>query len=275
MRREAEIIKHTPSQPATVASLAADLAALGVTPGMTLLVHSSLSALGWVCGGPVAVVLALEELLGPQGTLVMPTHTGGLSDPAGWVNPPVPEIWWETIRQTMPAFDPDLTPTEYMGAIPECFRRQPGVRRSLHPHDSFAAYGRHAEVISAGHALAFGLGNSSPLARLYDLEGWVLLLGVGHGNNTSLHLAEYRASYPAKKLKSAGAPLLVEGQRQWVEFEDLDLDESDFEAIGESFAQQTGQVRSGQVAQAAALLMPQRPLVDYAVTWMEQHRRLT
>jgi aminoglycoside 3-N-acetyltransferase len=84
---ESDAIQRTQGDPATLQSLKADLSALGVAPGMTLLVHSSLSALGWVCGGPVAVILALESVLGPSGMLVMPTHSGDLSDPAEWENP--------------------------------------------------------------------------------------------------------------------------------------------------------------------------------------------
>src|SRR5690349_7103098 len=60
---------------------------------------------------------------------------------------------------------------------------------------SFAAWGRHALPITANHALDYGLGEHSPLARLYDLDGSVLLLGVGYERRTSLHLAEYRAPY--------------------------------------------------------------------------------
>jgi len=272
---EKDAIEHTQGDPATVESLMADLSALGVAPGMTLLVHSSLNALGWVSGGPMAVVLALEGVLGPEGTLVMPTHSGDFSDPAGWQNPPVPEVWWEAIRQAIPAYDPDLTPTRGMGAIPECFRQQKGVLRSAHPQDSFAAWGASAAFITQGHGLDFGLGEASPLARLYDLRGWVLLLGVGHRVNTSLHLAEYRARYPGKRIIQGGAPVMMNGRREWVTFQDVELDASDFQAIGEDFARETGLVRRGRVARAIALLMPQRPLVDYAVGWMERNRGAT
>jgi aminoglycoside 3-N-acetyltransferase len=268
---EREQIERVTS-PATIGSLTHDLAVLGVQPGMTLLVHSSLSALGWVSGGALAVVLALQEAVGPEGTLVMPTHSGDLTDPAGWRNPPVPAVWWQIIRETMPAFDPALTPTRGMGAIPDCFRAGRDVLRSGHPHGSFAARGRWAEQITAEHELTSDFGERSPLARIYDLDGWVLLLGVGHGNNTSLHLAEYRATYPGKLFVPSGAPVMVEGERRWVEFQTLQVDADDFPAIGAAFAQDTGLVRTGQIAAAPALLMPQRALVDFGVRWMEEHR---
>jgi aminoglycoside 3-N-acetyltransferase len=173
----------------TVEQLITDLRALGLKPGMTVLAHSSLSRLGWVCGSAQAVIEALEEVLTPAGTLVMPAHSSELSDPAEWRHPPVPQAWWEPIRATMPAFQPDLTPTRQMGRIAETFRKQNGVLRSAHPQVSFAAWGAQAKFVTDGHRLEHPLGEDSPLARIYALDGRILLLGVGHGNNTSLHLA--------------------------------------------------------------------------------------
>jgi aminoglycoside 3-N-acetyltransferase len=69
-----------------------------------------------------------------------------------------------------------------------------------------------------------------------------------------------------------GAPVLVDGRRVWTAVRQLDLDDSDFEAIGDEFERSTGHVRRGRVADATALLMPQRSLVDFAVQWMEAHR---
>ncbi|MBU0685637.1 MAG: AAC(3) family N-acetyltransferase [Candidatus Thermoplasmatota archaeon] len=270
---EEDVVRATQGMPATVQSIRDDLAALGIAPGMVLLVHSSLSSLGWVCGGPVAVVMALEAALGREGTLVMPAYSDDLSEPSYWKNPPVPETWWATIRQTMPPYDVSMTPTRGVGAIPECFRNQVGTRRSLHPSDSFAARGPHAETIVGEHTLDFPMGDGSPLARIYDLDGWILLLGANFQCATSLHLAEYRAKYPKKKQVKRGAPAVLEGMREWVEYQDFDWDDSDFTAIGTSFVEKTGLVRSGRVANGKALLIPQRPFIDYAVEWMEKNRR--
>jgi aminoglycoside 3-N-acetyltransferase len=258
--------------PITVDSLKKDLMSLGVKPGMVLLVHSSLSSIGWVCGKSVAVIEALESVLTLDGTLVMPTHSGELSEPSYWQHPPVPEAWWQTIRDTMPAFQADLTPTREMGIIPETFRKQHGVLRSYHPQVSFAAWGKYARKITENHGLEYPLGEGSPLARIYDLRGYLLLLGVGHGNNTSLHLAEHRSSYSGKKVVQQGAPMFVEGKRVWQTFDDIETDDDDFETIGAAFAEETGLERTGKIGQADAKLLPQRDLVDFAVQWMEAHR---
>jgi aminoglycoside 3-N-acetyltransferase len=260
-----------PDSMATLPSLAAEFAALGIRHGMVLVVHSSLKSMGWVNGGAVAVILALEQVLGPEGTLVMPTHTADQSEPANWRRPPVPESWWEAIRATMPAYDPALTPTFHMGAIPETFRKQTGVLRSMHPDASFAAWGQHALRIVADHALFPLFGERSPLARVYDLDGWVLLLGVGHNRNTSLHLAEGRARIPHRTMHE-GTAMLVDGVRQWVAYDDIDWDDSDFVQLGADFARDSGLQREGPVARAQALLLPQRALVDYAIPWLERHR---
>lgn len=255
-------------RPRTRVTLAADLRALGLEPGATVLVHSSLSALGWVVGGPVTVVQALMDVLTPAGTLVMPSHSTDNSEPSRWRNPPVPEEWWPVIRQEMPAYVPAISPTRAMGRIADTFRSWPGVRRSAHPAHSFAAWGRQAEMIAGNHQLAYGLGEGSPLARLYDADGWVLLLGVGHGNNTSFHLAEYRIA--PRRETTNGAALLENGRPVWREYPDLDLNDDVFPVLGEEF-ERTGQARIGRVGSAESRLFRQRPAVDFAVDWLERH----
>lgn len=259
----------------TVNNLIADLRALGLAPGMTVLVHSSLRAVRgddlWIAGGPQAVLEALEEVLTAEGTLIMPTHSTDLTDPTYWVNPPIPRDWWPIVQAEMPPYRPDLTPTRMMGAIVETFRKQDGVLRSSHPAHSFAAWGRHATFVTADHALAFGLGRQSPLGRLYDLDGHVLLLGVGHGNNTSLHLSEALADWPGRRIVQEASPMLIDGRRQWTTYEMIDWDASDFEALGLDFEADCA-VRRGFVGRAASRLMSQRQLVDYGRDWIERYR---
>lgn len=265
---EASAIART-HVPHTRESLGQALRQLGLIPGRTVLAHASLSALGWVCGGPVAVIQALIDALSPEGTLVMPAHSADYSEPSQWQNPPVPEGWWSTIREHMPAYDPRATPTRGMGRIAELFRTWPGALRSDHPAMSFAAWGKRAKLITSGHALDHALGETSPLARLYDLQAWVLLLGVGYENNTSFHLAEYRA--PGAARVEQGAPVRRGRGRVWQVYQDIDLDSEPFPAIGAAL-ERAHPVTIGSVGAALARFFQQAPAVDFAVDWLAQQR---
>jgi aminoglycoside 3-N-acetyltransferase len=266
---ELDAISRAPT-PFTAQGLVRQLDDLATPPGSVVLIHSSLSRLGWVVGGAQAVVDALLAWVGESGTVVMPTH-GGMSEPSLWRNPPVPETWWPVIREQSPAFDARLTPTRRMGAIVECFRTHPNAQRSRHPAASFAAVGPAAADMVGTHALDHSLGEASPLARIYDADGFVLLLGVGHANNTSLHLAEHRAACSGKRWVRQGGPLLVDGVRRWVEYDDLDYDSHDFTELGDDL-NKAGLETVVQVGAGKARLMRQRAIVDFAQHWLEQHR---
>lgn len=265
---------HADNLPHTVESLAADFAACGLAAGQTVLVHSSMRKIGWIAGGEVAVIQALLRVLGETGTLMTPTHTADNTDPARWQNPPIPEHWWPIFREHAPAFDPALTPTWHMGAIAELFRRWPGVIRSGHPVGSFAALGPNAAYLTADHTnLSQMFGDESPIGKLYALDGYVLLLGVTHENDTSLHLAEYRADWPGKTFIPEGSAMLVDGKRQWVAYEMQQIDSDDFAQIGDAYEAANG-ISRGRVGAAEVRFMKQRPLVDYAVHWMNKNRKL-
>ena len=128
-------------------------------------------------GGEQAVLEALRAAVGAPGTTVMPSQSWQLCDPASNNKPDVPREWWPTIRSNLPAYDPARTPTRTMGAVAELFRTQPGMLRRSHPHRSIAANGPNAHRITARHHLDCPAGERSPLAVLYDLDAWALLLG--------------------------------------------------------------------------------------------------
>lgn len=158
-------------------ALARDLRDAGIAPGDVLLVHSSMKAIGWVEGGPVAVVRALQEAVTARGSLVMPTFTYNI---VGW---------------GLGAFDLEHSPSA-TGLLTEVFRRMPGVLRSCHPSHSFAAWGALAREIAHAPLGYSPLGEGSPLDRVRREGGKVLLVGVGQERNSSLHLAECLARVP-------------------------------------------------------------------------------
>jgi aminoglycoside 3-N-acetyltransferase len=266
-----------PAQPLTGPKLGHGLRALGVRNAGLLLVHSSLCSLGFVVGGPVAVVQALLDVLGPDGTLVVPTFTSSNGDPSRWARTrkqAVPQEWWQTIRDHLPAFDPRVTPSEGVGVIAETVRTWPGAYRSDHPQTSFAAIGRDARRITAGHHRDCHLGPDSPLGRLAETDGTkILLLGVPYAVCTAFHLGEYLR--PDPPMRDYECVVLREGERAWYRFTDVSLDDGDFQRLGEDFeaAAKPGTVLRGRVGDADCRLLDLRAAVAFTRDWLPRHRR--
>lgn len=258
--------------PVSRAGIIAALRAAGVHDGGLIIVHSSLSRLGWVVGGAHTAVLALRDAVGSTGTIVMPALSSNLSEPSRWVAPPVPEEWWQIVRDEVPAYDAKLTPMTAMGAVAECFRHLPGTVRSAHPADSFMANGPLASEVITPHTLASAFGVGSPLSRLYELNARVVLLGVGHSNNTSLHLAESRTHWATEHRITYGAPVLVDGARRWVTYDDVDYDNDDFEAAGAAFASATGSEARVQLGTGEVIACDVREIVGFATDWLDYNR---
>lgn len=154
-----------------------DLRLAGIGHGEVLVVHSSLSKVGWITGGPNEVIRALREVIGESGTLVMPTFSFNMT---GW---------------DMPGFDPWRTASR-VGRLTEVFWRTPGTIRTHHPTHSVAASGRLAREITAGPINYEPLGIGSPLDRARQAGAKILLMGVTNNRNSTVHLAESLAEMP-------------------------------------------------------------------------------
>jgi aminoglycoside 3-N-acetyltransferase len=253
----------------TRASLAHDFAALGLRQGDTVLLHASLRSIGWVCGGAMGVVLALTDVIGRHGTLIVPAQTPEARDPSRWDSPRVPESMWQELRENILAFDPRRSPALSMGMIAEQVRTWPGATRSRHPETSFAGIGGEARKLLERHDLACQLGEASPLGALERADARFLLLGVGYDRCTAFHLAEYRL--PPGERRTYRCVVKVGRRRQWFEYEDIVLDAHDFAALGSEFERQ-GQVSVGNVGAATARLGSIREAVSYARWWIPENR---
>ncbi|WP_312897793.1 aminoglycoside N(3)-acetyltransferase [Actinomadura kijaniata] len=253
--------------------MARDLRLLGVRRGGDLLVHASLRNLGRPEGGPAAVLAALGDVLGPDGTVVVYTATPDNSDTS--------RVHLRRVRgmsegererhlRSMPAFDPARTPSSGMGALAEHVRTSPGARRSEHPQSSFAALGPRALHYVDGHAPDCHLGESSPLAKLYKAEAHILLLGVGYDSCTALHLAEYRYT-PDPPMRRYRCVVERDGGPAWWSYEDVVLDDGDFPEVGAGL-DRLPWVRRGRVGHADTRLIPVDRAVDFAVAWFAARR---
>ncbi len=205
---------------------------IGLRPGMTLEFHCALSSFGYVIGGAQTVIDALLEILGENGTLVVPMQRGDAEDPAGFVNPPVAYELQEKFRRNAPAFDPDASESYKMSDVYENLRRRKKAVVSRHPTIGFAAIGRQARYICASQPYDFPLGVNSPLEKLVSLKAFCLLAGVGYDSMTSLHYGESISSYRPAAIN--GASVLEEEKTVWKRYLVHDVDSDDgFNEIGE------------------------------------------
>lgn len=255
---------------ATRSSLAADLGAIGFAPGDAVLVHAALRKVGRVIGGPDTILCAMRDVVGPEGTILGYTDWQLEDDERDDLS----------VRQHVPAFDP-LTSrsTRDNGFWPEMLRTTPGAFRSGNPGASMAAIGGRAAWFTADHALDYGYGPQSPLGKLVEAKGKVLMLGAPLGRITLLHHAEHLANFPNKRVKRFETPILVDGVTTWRWFEEFDtsnspdgMDDEYFETILLEFLA-TGEGRRGMIGEAESVLVPAAEIVDFAVRWMEEHIR--
>lgn len=218
------------------AELTAHLLELGITPGGVLLVHSSFSRVGPVEGGPGGLILALQAALGPTGTLVMPSMSDDDDHP----------------------FDRRTTPCLGMGVVAETFWRMPGVLRSDSPH-AFAAIGPHAAGITADHPIDVPHGLNSPVGRVYELDGQILMLGVGHDANTTVHLAE--ALEAVRYYRQKFATIMQGGQAVRCCYNEIDHCCDRFHLVDQWLEAKKAQCR-GRVGHGEARLAGSRDVVE-------------
>jgi len=254
--------------PATRDDLSRHLASLGLATGDAVLVHAGLRSIGPIVGGPDALIGALCDVVGPEGTIIaycdwqMEVEAGGDPD----------------LRAHVPAFDPARSRSiRDNGAFPELLRTTPGACRSASPGASCAALGGRAEWFVADHALDYGYGPQSPFGKLVATGGKTLLVGAPLDTMTLLHHAEHLADIPGKRVLRYEAPILMDGRVVWRQFEEFDtgepvvagLADDYFEDVVEDFLA-TGQGRRGLVGHAPSVLVAAPAIVAFAVAWLER-----
>ncbi|NOZ20268.1 MAG: AAC(3) family N-acetyltransferase [Planctomycetes bacterium] len=163
----------------TKEDLKRDILVLGLGPGDHVVVHTSLSKVGRIDGGPEALLQAFLDVLGPEGTILVPTFTYSFSGRPG----------------TAP-FDRWHTPGSRTGIFTEAVRTHPNAHRSAHPTHSVAAVGGRAKEFTEGHESVSALGIGSPMYKAAEAGGYILLVGVTHNRNSSIHVGEVLANAP-------------------------------------------------------------------------------
>ncbi|HCY06986.1 MAG: AAC(3) family N-acetyltransferase [Erysipelotrichaceae bacterium] len=239
---------------------------VGVMPGMTLEVHGSLSSFGFVIGGAQSVVDALLEVLGPEGTLLMPLHMGLNSEPSSWYNPSIEIELIDKVREAIPPFDKMASEAYGMGALVDNLRRRDGVVTSSHPNVAFIAKGKYANLLCNHQSLHFPLSSESPVARLYEIKGFCLLLGVDFDRCTSMHLSEYATD--CRSIVVKGSCVIQGGKKVWKKYLDLDLNSDEFLIPGRAL-ESLGKVIKGKIGSCQVKFFSINDAVDEATRYFE------
>ncbi len=267
---EKDVITKTKT-PLTKSQLIDNFKRMGIKSHDTLLVHSSLSKLGYVVGGSQSVIEALLEVV-HEGTIVMPAHTGDNSNPEEFEAPPLPhKSWIKIYKDNLPAFHKETSIPRGMGKIALNFLMLKDTLRSDHPVVSFSAYGKKAEYITENQPLSPMFGLDSPIGRIYQSGGKILMLGTDFNSCSSLHLSEYlTGKLPSISEETA---VLKDGKRQWVKYEDLEYDEDDFTVIGNRL-KENHFVKTYKIGLGEAQIMDLKKAVDTAKSLIIEHRNL-
>jgi aminoglycoside 3-N-acetyltransferase len=256
----------------TRSSLAEDFRRIGLAAGDAVMVHAAFGKVGPVLGGPDALVDALIEVVGPEGT-VLSYQDWELSvdvwDEHGRVRP--------ELRDHVPPYDPATArPARDHGVLAATIGTREGVRRSGNPGASVAALGARAEEFTAAHPLDYGYGEDSPFARLVAVGGRVLMVGAPLDTMTILHHAEHLADLPGKRRIEIEYPLATPKGTAWRVVEEFDTSEpvvpgppeDYFRLIVEDFLATGAGVR-GPVGEADSVLVDAPAMVDFGVRWLE------
>ncbi len=215
----------------TKADIMTQLSNIGVQRGMLLLIDADCTMLGYISGGVQAIIEALMETVGYEGTIVMPAFNNGNLDPACHGAKRIMRENWGLVRDHAMPFHRKLSEPDTSDELVHQFLRNEGVIRSYHPIYSFAAWGKYAKIICDKHPLHFGLSKESPLGKLTELNGYSLLLGCSYTDCTAFQLARYSGDQLPIKILSA--PIEQNNRLVWKDMLDLELDNSGFEVIGQ------------------------------------------
>lgn len=248
----------------TASNLERELRRLGLRRGGVLLVHASLSSLGYVVHGVECLRGALRGSLGSEGTLLVPTFTGESMDPACWVDPALPSAVLDEARMATPLYDARRSLPHMMGRLAQSVVLDPDARRSSHPLCSFAAVGPAAEALVADHDLLDPLGPRGPLGRALERDADVLLLGVDQTRNSAFYLAQCLVDAPGARRACGPFLASVDGERAWVTPSRLPVCSEGFGRIEDDLVVR-GLVRVARVGDATCRLMRMRPLLAHLV----------